>query len=259
MVEFTVLGSGSAGNCAVLKHDSRVLMIDAGFSARELGRRLATAGIPADRIEAILVSHEHTDHIRGLRVFTKCHRHIPVYANPLTAEQLRFRSQLPQNLALFTNGMPFQAGPFTIEPFSVSHDAADPVGFLITAGERKLGIVTDLGYFGKMVPLKLRDCHMLMIESNHDPQLLRNSGRPIHLQHRILGKRGHLSNERAAELVTETVGPLTRHLVMAHMSCECNKRELINGHITESLAAINRRDLPLEIAAQDQPCPTIHL
>jgi phosphoribosyl 1,2-cyclic phosphodiesterase len=257
MVEFTVLASGSSGNCAAVRYQNRVLLVDAGLTAKEIHHRLETAAIPVEQLIAIVVSHEHTDHIRSVRTLSQRYPHVPVYTNSLTAERLHHLGQRPQNLVLFANGTPFDVGPFRVEPFSVSHDAADPVGFRIDVADRKIGIATDLGHIGKLVPVKLKDCHVLMLEANHDVRMLRNSKRPLRLQQRILGRRGHLSNESGMELVTQTAGPTTRYLVMAHVSEECNKRELIEIRVNQCLQSLNRHDIEVEIACQDHITRTL--
>ena len=257
MVEITVLGSGSSGNAILIKHGDEVILIDAGFSGVELGRRLSDVGINSAEIMGILISHEHDDHIQGLRVFSKRNGHIPAYSNSLTWERLRLMNKSPEKIHIFSNGVPFQIGSFEVEAFSVCHDAIDPVGFVIRCHGRKIGIATDLGYAGKMVPLKLRDSHLIVLESNHDPGLLRKSKRPAHLQHRILSRRGHLSNQSAADLLPAVVGPMTQHLILAHVSDDCNHPELIQRAIHGRLAEMNRDDINIFLARQDRVGETI--
>ncbi len=260
MVEFTILGSGSSGNAAAIRLHNKVLLVDAGFSAKQLQLRLETASIPSDQVIGIAVSHEHSDHIKGIRVFCKRHPNVKIYANALTAERLRHLGKGPvdeSRWVVFNNASPFTIGPFTVDPFSISHDAVDPVGFMISVAGRKIGIATDLGHTGKMVPLKLRDCHLLFVEANHCPRMLRDSKRPLHLKHRILGRRGHLSNELGAELISQTAGPTTRHLFVGHVSDECNDHDLVRTYVEKSLAGINRHDLEFEIALQHKVSRTV--
>lgn len=258
MLGLTILGSGSGGNAVVVHSEAGALLIDAGFSARELERRLAAAGLDPASLRGVLITHEHRDHVEGLRVFAGRYPELPTYANILTAERLRYLDALPERLVIFNNGQPFPLGPFVVEAFSISHDAADPVGFVIRHRERRIvGFATDLGYIGQLVPLKLRDCQALVLESNHDKKLLLDSSRPAQLKNRILGKRGHLSNEDALELIAKTVGPATRHLVLAHLSGECNRPDLVERLARERLAALGRPDLTLYLARQDEPSPPI--
>jgi phosphoribosyl 1,2-cyclic phosphodiesterase len=182
-----------------------------------------------------------------------------VYANALTAERLRQQGKGPERMTIFSNGTGFPLGPFVIEAFSVSHDAIDPVGFVLRCGARRVAIATDFGHAGMMVPLKLHDCDAIVLESNHEPELLRQSGRPPQLQQRILGRRGHLSNQAAGELVPRVLGPATRHLVMAHLSRDCNRPELVRQTVTTCLRDAGRTDIVLHIARQDEALPVIVL
>jgi phosphoribosyl 1,2-cyclic phosphodiesterase len=140
-------------------------MVDAGFSGKRLRERLDDAGLSSDSLCGILVTHEHGDHVQGLRVFAN-KLNLPVYANALTAERLHHIKKRPDRMVLFNNGAPFTVGPFTIEPFTISHDAVDPVGFLVQVGGRRIAIATDFGHAGKMLPFKISNCDLLMVESN---------------------------------------------------------------------------------------------
>jgi len=259
MLSLTILGSGSGGNSTVIDTGEDALIIDAGFSGVEMGRRLETCGVPVSRLRAMLVTHEHDDHSTGLRIFCKKAGGLPAYANALTAERLSLLNRLPEKVTLFHNGTPFRLGPFTVEPFSVSHDAVDPVGFVVRVGEIKISVVTDLGVAGKMVPLKARDSHILVLESNHDPELLLRSSRPPAIQHRILSRRGHLSNQDAVALLPELLGPATRHLVLAHLSEECNRPRLARELAATALAKLKRQDVALAVAEQDRVSPRFTL
>ncbi len=256
-VEVTVLGSGSGGNATVICCGDDAILIDAGFSGAELQRRLDTAGVEASRIRGIVVSHEHDDHTQALRIFAKRNNNIPAFANSLTMERLQMMNKAPANAIVFTNGSPFAIGPFQIEAFSVCHDAVDPVGFVIHCQDRKIGIATDLGHFGKLVPLKLKNSNVLIIESNHEHDLLRSSRRPAHLLHRIHGRRGHLSNKRAAELMAQVVGPGTQYLVTVHLSDDCNRPELAESAARNCLKAMNQEQVEVLVASQDKVCRTI--
>mgnify|MGYP006167796547 CR=1 FL=1 len=258
-VEVTVLGSGSGGNATFIRCGDDALMIDAGFSGAELQRRLDRAAVSSGHIRAILISHEHDDHTQALRIFCKRNNGIPAYSNSLTAERLQLLKKAPENVVVFANGSPFAIGPFRVEAFSVSHDAVDPVGFVIHCQGRKIAVATDLGHFGKLVPLKMKDSDVLIIESNHDPDLLRASRRPAHLLHRIHGRRGHLSNKSAAELMTQVVGPDTKYIVTAHLSDDCNRPELVEASTRACLKAMDREHVEVIVARQDIVCETIVL
>ncbi|NQZ67462.1 MAG: MBL fold metallo-hydrolase [Lentisphaeria bacterium] len=257
MIEFINLGSGSSGNCTIIKYCDQILMIDAGFSGVELQRRLDAAHINVEHIRGILITHEHDDHIQGLKIFCKRNNDLPVYTNSLTAQRLTELNKCPVNNFVFNNGATFKVGPFTIEAFSISHDAIDPVGFVINVSGRKIGIATDLGFIGKMVPFKLKNSDILMLESNHEPDILRNSKRPSYLQNRILSKRGHLSNKEALSLIKDSIGASTRHILLAHLSADCNDRDLVATGIERELSAMDRSDVDFHIAYQDKNSPAV--
>lgn len=259
MVKVTVLGSGSSGNATVISMDGVALLIDAGFSGIELKRRLEAAGVAPEAIVGILISHEHGDHVRGLRVFCKRHGNLTAYLNMLTAERLQVDGNAPEKIVVFSNGAPFKVGPFRIDAFSVSHDAVDPVGFVVHCGEIRIGIATDFGHPGVMIPLKLKNCQVLILESNHDPEMLLRSERPPRILHRIRGRRGHLSNADCASLLDTVAGPETRHVVLAHLSGDCNRRELAEAVLRRKLKEMNRLDIAFQIASQDHVSQTISL
>jgi phosphoribosyl 1,2-cyclic phosphodiesterase len=247
-----VLGSGSSGNSTYVECGSTGLLIDAGLSARETLRRLEAIGVSADRIRAICLTHEHSDHTTGLGVLrTRCGAE--VYANRGTIDGLSARG-LPEDVSwnVFTTGSPFEVGDFVLEPFSVPHDAYDPVGFVIRAGAIRVGIVTDMGMVTGLIRERLRHCQALVLESNHDEALVKEADRPWHLKQRILGRQGHLSNEHAAALIEEVAGPVLSVVYLAHLSSECNRPHLA---LRETQAALQRRGLgsiAVRVALPDQ-------
>lgn len=254
----TILGSGSRGNALVLHTAEGAVLLDAGFSARELVQRLTQAGLDPAALRAIVISHEHEDHVRGLRVFA-ARFGLPVFANRGTATVLRNRDSQLGALHLFAAGSPFQIGPFALYPFSIPHDANDPVAFVVQALDRRIGIATDLGHVNHLVTHQLRECDLLVLESNHDLTMLGNSQRPWALKQRILSRHGHLSNAACMDLLRSVVHARTRHVVMAHASSECNCRELVAAALAECLASLGRSDITTHIARQDAPLPTLWL
>jgi phosphoribosyl 1,2-cyclic phosphodiesterase len=221
-LKLCVLGSGSSGNCTFIGTETTRILIDAGLSARKTAERLAEIGERMEEINAICVSHEHGDHIGGIRVLQKNHG-IPVYANGGTLDAiLRDSKQAGLECRCFTTGSSFTIGDLTVEPFSVPHDAYEPVGFVLRAGTVSVGIVTDLGVVTNLVREKLRKCHAVVIEANHDELLLHEAPRPWSLKQRIRGNQGHLSNRAAAELIAEIAGDGLQHLFLAHLSADCN-------------------------------------
>ncbi len=244
MLRLCVLGSGSAGNCIYVGSSTAGLLIDAGLSAKETLRRLEVIGEDVTAIRGICVSHEHTDHISGLGAL-KNKLNVDLYANAATIEgvERNLKKRWP-GWSVFTTGFSFEVGDMTVMPFSVSHDAYDPVGFVIqdTHGVR-VGIATDLGMATTLVRQRLRDCSVVVIEANHDERMLRDSARPWTLKQRILGKQGHLSNKKAAELVTEVAGSQLKTVCLAHMSADCNCVGVAVKAVTEAVVAQGLKDI----------------
>ncbi len=253
----TVLGSGSAGNALILHAGKEALLLDAGFSAREFGRRCDAAGVDPGQIRAIVVSHEHRDHIAGLGPVAR-RLDVPVYCNRLTGEAIRQGlPRPPARLHLFASGSPFSVNGFEVEPFSIPHDAIDPVAFIFRWKGLKVGIATDLGYASQLTQHRLQGCDVLIIESNHDIAMLRESRRPWALKQRIMSRHGHLSNDASMELVSKVVNEHTRYLVLAHASQECNQYELVEQQAARCLAEMKRTNVSSHVARQDEPLPTL--
>jgi len=225
-IEFTmklcVLASGSSGNCTFISAGTTRILIDAGLSAKKTTERLAEIGERVEDLDAICVTHEHGDHIAGLRVLQKKHG-ISVYANAGTLAGIRATKQGSEVTCLqFTTGSAFEIGDFCVEPFSVPHDAYEPVGFVLRSGTQSVGVVTDVGIVTNLLREKLRACQIVVLEANHDEELVHAAARPWSLKQRILSNQGHLSNRAAAGLVAEIAGEGLLHLFLAHLSADCN-------------------------------------
>ena len=235
MLDLTVLASGSSGNSLLIRAGSTCILVDAGISARQLDSQLRAAGTAPEALSGVLLTHEHGDHTRGLKVF--CTKNsVPVFTNPLTADSLR-RSGLQAEWRIFQTGTAFEIGTLRIRPFPVPHDAADPVGFVVSSGDASLGILTDLGYATQQILHAVHGTHALVIETNHDEALLQNdTKRPWSVKQRILSRHGHLSNQAAAKLVAEIATSNLRHILLAHLSEDCNSAELATATIREHLA-----------------------
>ena len=193
----TVLGSGSSGNCSLVETPTTRILIDAGFSTRRITQRLAEIGVQPEQIDGILVTHEHSDHSCGLNVWSKRFK-TPIYANRLTAEAL---SKSVTNAAwkIFATGSAFPIGDLEVDSFSIPHDAAEPVGYVLRHASREIGFLTDLGFATRMVTERVRAVHTLVIETNHDEKMLQNdTRRPWAVKQRIMSRHGHLSNTAAA-------------------------------------------------------------
>lgn len=228
--EFAVLASGSRANCVYVSDGKTRLLVDCGLSARETERRLFALGVSPESIDAIVITHEHSDHVAGLPVFARRYSR-PVFLNEGTLEgAAHYLEQM--NVERFLTGYPFEVGTICIEPFSIMHDANDPVGLRLTAGGHALGIVTDLGQVTTLVRERTRDLSALVLESNHDWDLLQAAPYPWELKQRIAGRNGHLRNEEACSLLEDIAGTL-RVLVGAHISEKANHPELVIDGFTE--------------------------
>jgi phosphoribosyl 1,2-cyclic phosphodiesterase len=232
MVSVTVLASGSKGNCTLVSSSSTRLLIDAGLSCRELLRRLQLCGEDPATLDAVLITHEHADHIHGLRVLARRLK-LPVYiTGPAYQEYQRSTRDADGNKVVlerreeFHAGGSFQIGDISVTPFTIPHDAADPVGFTFRADGVKVGICTDLGYMPASVRDHLRGCHVLMIESNHDLELLRGGPYPWSVKQRVMSRVGHLSNDALAEFLTTDYDGGAEFLILAHLSEQNNHPEI---------------------------------
>jgi phosphoribosyl 1,2-cyclic phosphodiesterase len=258
-VRLTILGSGSSGNCAYIETDQVRILIDAGLSLRQIRKRLATIGRTPECLTAVLITHEHSDHIQGLGGLTQKLR-LPVYCNRPTQEALEFQLQGKIDCRVFATRNSFELGDLTIETFEVLHDAQDPVAFLVRAQGVNIGILTDLGQVTKLVLDRLRQANVLLIESNHDIKMLQDCPhRPWSLKQRILSRHGHLSNEAAADTVENLISPDLRYLYLGHLSRECNRPELAHRVMNDRLQKLGAQHVQLEVANQDVPCATLQV
>lgn len=252
----TVLGSGSKGNSTLIHCGSDAIMIDAGFSARETVRRMNAVELKGLNIHGILVTHEHEDHIRGLRVCAELFD-APIFATRICATCLRYRDPKIGQMTTFAPGGAFDIGCFTVCPFSIPHDANDPVAYAVYCGDYKIAVATDVGYVSAGVEYQLRDCDTMVVESNHDLNMLAASNRPWSLKQRIMGRHGHLSNEASQQLLEKTVADKTRHVILAHLSHECNTREIAERCALDGLSNLRRNDISLAVAMQESPLGTV--
>lgn len=254
----TILGSGSRGNASVIHGPEGALLLDAGFSARELENRMKKTGIEPDAIRGILITHDHSDHIKGCRTFADRH-HVQVYLTAPTLKDGERNHLLPERKTVIAPGSAFELCGITVEPFTLPHDAVDTLGYTFRTGSGKIGVATDLGHLNMLARQKLRGCSVLMLEANHEPSMLQASARPIQLKRRILSRHGHLSNEDALAALDELLTPETVSLVLAHLSSECNDRNLLANMAESRLKNIGRTDILLSIASQDEPLDTFWL
>lgn len=250
-----VLASGSRGNSVYLDGGGTAILIDAGLSGIEITRRMNARGLDPARLDAIVVSHEHSDHISGVGVLSRRYK-IPVYASRKTAEAAQDAWGKLTGLNHFVCGKSFRIDALSIRPFSLSHDAADPAGFTITRNGTKLGLATDLGIATTLVKSHLKGCTALVLEANHDPEMLINGPYPWHLKQRIKGRSGHLSNLDTCELLNDLVHDGLRQVLLAHLS---EKNNTV-GKAARAVAAVaGRHNITISVTRQDRPGELVKL
>lgn len=247
------LASGSGGNAYCVETGEGTLLVDCGISCRELVKRCTAAAVDPSRIAAVVFTHDHGDHIRGLKTFHSRFPQAGLYANMMTAEAIASATGVPEDdFIVFENYQEFESGPFSILPFSVPHDVPDPVGFLVKAEGTSYFHATDVGAPLDSIGRYLSEADVATLETNHDTVMLRQSSRPEMLKRRILGQRGHLSNEDAAYLVRRYATSRLKKLFLAHLSGECNASHLAERAIAGALAEAGRTDVSFEPLHQDK-------
>jgi phosphoribosyl 1,2-cyclic phosphodiesterase len=265
-VSITVLASGSRGNSTVVASSRTCLLVDAGLSCKETLLRLHASGCDASCLTAILITHEHSDHINGLNVLAKKLR-IPVFITASTqraylraARDSQGNKICLERVENFEAGRSFQIGDIAVTPFTIPHDAADPVGFTFRAEGVKAAIATDLGYMPASVKDHIRGCQMLVVESNHDVEMLRIGPYPWSVKQRVLSRVGHLSNAALADFIVNDYDGEAEYLILAHLSEQNNHPEVAR---TAAERALDRHGSlfgnKLMLARQDQPLQTVTL
>lgn len=229
-----MLASGSSGNCTFISSGRTRILVDAGLSRREVARRLAAIGEHPERLNGILISHEHSDHVSGLPVVAGGWK-IPVYLSRDTAPAIDW-GEYRAPTETFQAGSRFSIGDLDIETFTVPHDAADPVGFALRSQGVKIGLVTDLGYIPDSIKFHLRGTDLLILESNHDLEMLKVGPYPWAVKQRVMGRKGHLSNEVVSEFIRHELDRSTSLLVLGHISEHNNHPELVRLAAGQALA-----------------------
>jgi phosphoribosyl 1,2-cyclic phosphodiesterase len=242
-----MLASGSKGNAIYVSDGATSILIDAGLSGIEIERRLLSKGLSPGDLDAILVSHEHADHIQGVGVLSRRFR-LPVYINRKTQQAAATHLGNVYELKPFACGATFQIENLAIHPFSISHDAKDPAGFTVSYNGKKIGIATDLGMATSMVKTHLQSCALLILEANHDADMLTKGPYPWPLKQRINSRVGHLSNQAAKHLLNEVQHDRLIHVVLAHLS-EINNTP--QKALSEVSQAITRCRAQIDVAMQD--------
>lgn len=245
-----MLASGSSGNCALLATDRTRILVDAGLSFRALVRRLESIGERVEALNAVLVTHEHSDHVSGL-VRLAARLRLPVYISRLTAPAIVWAENTPP-LECFQAGAAFTVGDIQVESFGIPHDAIDPVGFCLYAEGIKIAVATDLGYIPESVKFHLRRANLMLLESNHDLEMLKVGPYPWSVKQRVMSRVGHLSNDMMSDFLLRDFDGSPARLILGHLSENNNHPEIVRLVATQ---ALERRGLttPLEIASQSHP------
>ena len=236
-MQFASLGSGSKGNATLVRAGATLIMVDCGFSLRQTLQRLERLAVAPQQLDAILVTHEHSDHSSGVAALSRKFE-IPVYLTHGTAGTGRCEDNFIEHC--FNCGDSFRIGELDIRAVAVPHDAAEPCQYRFTWGERNLGILTDLGSLTPHVVENFRDCHSLLLEFNHDLEMLMEGPYPAHLKRRVAGDWGHLNNDQAAELLRQIDGDNLQQLVVGHISEKNNSRHRAEAALLSALASLDK-------------------
>ncbi|HXV74933.1 MAG TPA: MBL fold metallo-hydrolase [Candidatus Polarisedimenticolaceae bacterium] len=257
-VRVVPLGSGSRGNSTLVEADGSRVLVDAGLSGRTLVQRLDGIGIAPQRLTAIVLSHEHSDHAMGAERLSKRFG-VPLVCSRATLDALDRSHRHFADWVELRDGEELDLDGVSLTHFPIPHDAAKPVGFVLRAGGVRIGIATDLGHATTLVVERLRGCEVLMIESNHDERMLRDGPYPWQLKQRVASRMGHLSNGDAARLVRAVAGPDCRALVLAHLSEKNNTPELARAAATRALAEAGANRVTMRVASSRRPTPPLEL
>lgn len=257
-IRFSVLSSGSTGNATIIENEDVRLLVDTGLSMKRVEQLLQEREMSAADLDAILVTHEHSDHIKGLGALARKYD-LPIYANEKTWEALhKHLGQIAEErIHVMDTGEMKDFGTLKVESFGISHDAAEPVGYCFHAGEEKLSLATDLGYMSTKVRDKIIDSDVLVLESNHDVEMLRMGKYPWNIKRRILSDIGHLSNEAAGEALCELLSGQTKRVYLAHLSRDHNLMDLakltVNNILEEQGIYVSDGDVQLMDTYYDRP------
>lgn len=255
-MKLTPLASGSSGNSFLVQGNTGSVLVDAGLSAKQIAERMARVGVDPASLSGILVSHGHSDHVKGVGVLSRKYK-LPIWMNRETWKLVKDATGKIHKLEFFETGRVFEFAGFRIHPFSVPHDCVDPVGFRISVGTSRMGIATDLGTATGLVANLLTGVQVVVIESNHDPQMLLDGPYPWELKQRVRGRLGHLSNPDTAQLLQRVFSDELQAVVLAHMSETNNRAELALKCVRSSLGEFLDHNGTLFCAAQHEVGPTI--
>ncbi|MCR5835474.1 MAG: MBL fold metallo-hydrolase [Lachnospiraceae bacterium] len=263
-MKITSIASGSSGNSICVTNEKEGFLIDAGISKKRIEEGLKVADIAPENLKGILITHEHSDHIKGLGVFLRKYK-TPVYATGKTIKYILSSSSVGKvDTDLFFEIGPdkeFKLGEFGIRPFRVSHDAVDPVAYRFSENDKAAAVVTDLGYYDDYIVDNLKGLDAVLLESNHDVNMLQTGPYPYHLKQRIWGNKGHLSNETAGRLLDTIAGERLKNVILGHLSNENNYPELafeaVRNEVNAGIGQYCANDFNLVVARRDMPSDTI--
>lgn len=261
MFKFCNLYSGSSGNCSFVGTDNINILIDCGESQKKISDALESIGKSINKIDAIIVTHEHSDHVKNLGAISKKYN-IPVYANEKTFENIPEQTSLidEKNKKIFNTDDHFEIGDLKIYPFHIPHDAAEPCGYNIYNGDKKISIATDIGHMDNNILKKLEESQFLLLESNYEPEILKYAKYPYYLKQRIAGPNGHLSNQEAGLTITKLVYSGVNNIMLGHLSKQTNFPELAYKTVMEEIikSKINS-ELSLNVASRLKPSKVIEI
>ena len=254
-MKFALLGSGSSGNATLVTAGGVKVLIDCGLSFKQLCIRAEAIGQTLDDLDAILVTHEHGDHVNGLPVLKK-RINVPVFMSEGTRDYLPKKIRDIDGIHTFYSGDTINVGHLKFHSYAVAHDAADPVGYVVQDKDRRLGVAGDMGHVSTLVKQRLRDCHALIVESNYCPDMLLHSPYPAAIRQRINSRQGHLSNPDACSLISSVKHDDLRLIVLTHLSEENNHPDKVLQMATR---AMNGSKAQIHVAWQDKPTPLFSL
>jgi len=257
-LRFSVLASGSGGNACYVETNGARILIDAGLSCREMERRLSAVGVSPTGLDGIVLTHEHLDHIRGVGPMARRY-HLPLYVNPGTLDKGHNSLGSLPDLRLLQTGGSLVINDLVIETFTKCHDAADPMGVVLSSDGVRIGIATDLGRSTRLAEERLKGCQALILEFNHDPGMLDEGPYPLPLKRRIKGRDGHLSNQQGCELLRAVLHEDLRLVVLAHLSKTNNDPEKARKEAARVLRACGRGNTDIQVGDPDTPGSMIEL
>ncbi len=260
------IASGSSGNCIYVGSEESHILVDAGISNKRIEQGLNEIGLKGSELDGIVITHEHSDHVKGLGVLARKHG-IPIYGTKETLEEIAGMKSLGEYsrdiLHPVSPDVEFSIGDLYIQPFSVDHDAANPVAYRIRCGKRSVAVATDMGHFDQYVIDHLQNLDALLLESNHDVNMLQTGPYPYYLKRRILGNHGHLSNENAGRLLNHVLHDNLKHILLGHLSKENNYEalayETVKLEIDQGECPYRASDFPIEVARRDRMSQIVYL